>query len=656
MPQQRRTFVNPFWRRFAKAWLGTIVCSLAICTFAFGLAGFLYQYAASEEFQNESTTGNKTEQTDGRDWSIPIFKTMQIFLLNSGAEDDSGHPSNWFLLIARLSASALFLVLSSTVILKVIEDVRRLPRQLKQSNHVIICGLGQIGLQLLEDLHRQKKSENVIVIENNAANTWLDYARSLGASVLIGDATKASTLIQARAPFALQVFVVTGDDGVNLEVTAELGMLLSKESSRENPLELYVHIVDTSLATTLRPYCSILHDAPQMRVHVFNVHRTAAAQLVIHQLWPHAPKKPDEVAHYVLLGFGTMGQALAVQLAQLGHFPNCKRSRFTIADREIQGLASGFLSRFSRFTSWTEKCPGVTSFATENDAWSWNSGPLPDGLRVPNTNAIQYVCNAEFLKLRAGRSDEMFAGKLAEAFQAAGVKPVIFICGENDRENFDAAVQLREQLCNYGRDNVPIFVWLPRQPALADALVRDGRFYPFGECRLAASYKEITNPIRETIGEKLHDDYETQAVTRGEKQSKVEWSKAPDEFCESNRVAADHMMIKLATLGLRLHDDERPRSEPLEFDAIFRSQLQLLGEMEHYRWVSERLLAGWRFAPQGNSKEETAANKARKLNHNIVPWENLGPDRKKDFDQVQAILRECQKDRFSIEKIPSVES
>ncbi len=665
MPEQRRIHLTPTWRLFARRWLATVVCSLAISTLVFGLSGFAWQYGASTAIQNKSKALETPKPTASQDWSIPVFKTVQLFLLNSGADDNPGHPSNWLLIIARLSAAALFLVVSSTVILRVLDEVRKLPGHLTRKDHVVICGLGQIGLQLLDDLEAQGRARSVVVVENNPANAWLEYARSMGATVVIGDSTKANTLIEARAPHAKEVFVVNGDDGVNLEVTAELGILISEKTSREKPLRLYVHIVDTNFATTLRPYCKVLHDTPHMLVNVFNVPRTAAARLVTHQLWPHAPRKLDEVAHFVILGFGAMGQALAVQLAQLGHFPNRKRSRITIADRDITHSGRSFLSRFPRFTSWTdgEKAKlGGDSFPPEADAWGWNEYPLPAELKIDSPHAIQYACNAEFVELPVGRSDERFAMRLAKQFSNDAVKPVIFICGQQDRDNFEMAVQLRDQLSCQGRADVPIFVWLPRQPALAETLSRtqDGNFVPFGECHSAASYLEITDPIRERIGQKIQEAYETReaekAAAKGEKYHKAAWSGIPDDHRESNRVAADHMLIKLRHVGVEIVRKTKPEQKGGRFTKDFAEKTRnILAEMEHYRWVAERLLAGWRYKPKGSSDDEIKAYKKRKFNHNITVLEKS--EAEKDFDQIDVIYEECQRlEGFILRRLGNSES
>lgn len=668
MTEQRRVHLTPYWRLIVRRWLASAICSLAITTVVCGLSGFSWQYASSASPQTKPTSGDSTKPTlddktkpttdDGTkptpnlDWSIPLFKTVQLFLLNSGAEDDSGHPSNWFLMIARLSAATLFLVVSGTVIIRVLDEVRRLPSLLTRHDHVVICGLGEIGLQLLDDLESLDRAKDVVIIENDAANPWLEYARKLGASVVVGDATKSDTLIESRILHSTEVFVVTGDDGVNLEVVAELGTLQknSKFDRQENRIRVHVHIVDSNFAATLRPYCKLLHDSIQMLVQVFNVPRTGTARLVANQLWPYAPKNTQETAHFVIFGFGPMGQTLAVQLAQLGHFPNHKRSRFTIADRDISQSARPFLSRYPRFTSWTNGDNGqlgVTSFSPEVDRWNWNQHPLPSELTVASADAIQYVCNAEFVELAGGRSDEVFAIRLAQLFALEGVKPVIFICGHQDHDNFEMAVQLRDQLTSHGHSSVPVFVWLPRQPALAEAISRNknGTLIPFGECHSAASYSEITDPIRESLGRKIHEAYEQ---SEGEKAKAIgktyeinPWSIIPDDHRESNRAAADHMLIKLRHVGVEIARRTTPDQRSDQFtEKLTDETRQTLAEMEHYRWVAERLLAGWRYIPKGQSDDEIKAYKKRNFNHNITPFELSETD--KSFDQIDVIYEECQ--------------
>lgn len=182
MIKQRRRYLAPYWKRLSQRWLATVIFSLAVTTFVCGLSGFAWQYAAFTSIDRVAEAIDPLKSQPSQDWSIPMYKTVQLYLLNSGAEDDPDHPSNLLLIIARFAAATLFLVVSATVISKVLDDVRRLPSHLMRRDHVVICGLGQIGLQLLDDLHMKGRASEVVIVENDHENCWLEYAKNLGAT------------------------------------------------------------------------------------------------------------------------------------------------------------------------------------------------------------------------------------------------------------------------------------------------------------------------------------------------------------------------------------------------------------------------------------------------------------------------------------------
>lgn len=648
-----------WWKSAVRRWSSMIIGLLAAATLVCGLIGFYLLQC--EDFKQQNTN-------HPWDWTRPLYLTAQLFLLNSGAESDIGKQAHWFMVGARLSASLLFLFVSGTVIAQYLRDLRKLPRQLRQSGHYVICGMGQVGLHLLNDLNARGKAAHVVVIEFKPDNLWIEHARNLGATVIVGDATDSETLREARAEYAAEIFIVAGDDGLNLEVAAEIGELLSDKNIKrvEAPIDLYIHVLDSNLANTVRPYGGMLGELEHLNVHVFNVPRAAVTRLITDQLWAHAPHQADEVAHYFIVGFGPMGQTVVTQLAQLAQFPNLKRSRFTIADGDIERKAKQFVARYSRFTSWEENTwPGVNDFTLQQDQWTHNSNALPVAIKFtpPDEGIIQYVCNARFQELPGGIAGECFAAQVKSQIDpktnnGTKVKPVVIVCGQNDRDNFDTAANLRSYFNSLELPEIPIFTWLSKQPALAH-LVRSTpegyeryRFLAFGGCQDSANYAEVTRPLRDIFGQKFHENYERKTIAKGDSTKSTPWDKLRDELRESNRVAADHMLIKLAVLGYRLRRPEDattlpPPLIPIEMDAETR---ETLGHMEHNRWVAERLMGGWRYAPEGNTPEEKDANKRRKLNHNLVIWEKLD-EKRKDFEQLDTILRECQSDGFWLEKI-----
>src|SRR5436309_3233736 len=71
-------------------------------------------------------------------------------------------------------------------------EVRRIP----DSGHLIVCGLGNIGYRVIEELVRG--GERVVVIESAADNRFAATVRRLGVAVIHGDATVKEALRQAH--------------------------------------------------------------------------------------------------------------------------------------------------------------------------------------------------------------------------------------------------------------------------------------------------------------------------------------------------------------------------------------------------------------------------------------------------------------------------
>jgi Trk K+ transport system NAD-binding subunit len=118
-------------------------------------------------------------------------------------------------------------------------EVRRIP----DGGHVIICGLGNIGYRILEEL--TSSGVRAVVIEASRDGRFVTAARQLGAAVVIGDARLREVLRQANAASARAVIAATSNDLVNLEVA-----LLVREL---NPSQrVVVRLYDRNLAETLR--------------------------------------------------------------------------------------------------------------------------------------------------------------------------------------------------------------------------------------------------------------------------------------------------------------------------------------------------------------------------------------------------------------------
>ncbi|HEY3941364.1 MAG TPA: NAD-binding protein [Acidimicrobiales bacterium] len=81
--------------------------------------------------------------------------------------------------------------------------------------HVVVIGLGSVGIAVVEGLLGEGR--RVVVVERDGSNRYLDRARALGVPVVIADATQGQTHDTVNLPDASAVAILTSDDLTNIE-------------------------------------------------------------------------------------------------------------------------------------------------------------------------------------------------------------------------------------------------------------------------------------------------------------------------------------------------------------------------------------------------------------------------------------------------------
>lgn len=82
-------------------------------------------------------------------------------------------------------------------------------------NHIIVCGLGNVGMRVVQHLRRM--GEDVVCIEKNEDNLFLAEMEQLGVSVIVANTRSSQCLEDAGVRKAKAVIAVTDDDLANME-------------------------------------------------------------------------------------------------------------------------------------------------------------------------------------------------------------------------------------------------------------------------------------------------------------------------------------------------------------------------------------------------------------------------------------------------------
>jgi voltage-gated potassium channel len=113
----------------------------------------------------------------------------------------------------------------------------------RMKDHIIVCGLGHVGIRVVESLGRL--GAPVLAIEKNKNDSFAAVVEELGFPVLYGDVRRDALLIEAGVQRARSIVCATDDDLANLEVAID--------AKKENPsIRVVMRMFDQRVANKMR--------------------------------------------------------------------------------------------------------------------------------------------------------------------------------------------------------------------------------------------------------------------------------------------------------------------------------------------------------------------------------------------------------------------
>jgi hypothetical protein len=151
-----------------------------------------------------------------------------------------------------------------------------------------------------------------------------------------------------------------------------------------------------------------------------------------------------------------------------------------------------------------------------------------------------------------------------------------------------------------------------------------------------AGFRLKRDPVRELLAQRHHEAYLREVASEPSRPLAVPWSELTEAQRDHNRAAIDHIPVKLARVGLQavpsaLVSSARP---------LTNRDIDAMAEVEHERWVSERLRSGWR---RGSRDDD------QRTHPSLVPWAEL-PEAERDVDRklVRAVPRLLESVGYSV--------
>ena len=337
---------------------------------------------------------------------------------------------------------------------------------------------------------------------------------------------------------------------------------------------------------------------------MISINEVVARKLLIEHIYPLVPVKADDkrTVHLAIAGFGRLGKTLATRAIRMLVLPNNSKLKVTVIDRGAEAEAGNLLCEH----------PYLKEYCDLN------------------------ICSGDI-------EHAAFRDEIAELLYSSKEKnevPILVFCVDDAYINTSAALFIAESLWKKSGALLPIYVRMTETSGWGDLLKTQEnnnnwmrQITGFGSIPDICNKEILTQEKLDRLAKGVHDYFNSKFGKLGDPSSK-EWDELPWEFRDSSRQAADHMHIKLRSLGLKTVEDDGSGQVPWPPEDPI---LEKLSKQEHRRWVTERTLSGWRYGKE--------TDRVKRISKDLIPWDSLDDEAKeKDRNHIRVyadILRQA---------------
>jgi voltage-gated potassium channel Kch len=551
-----------------------------------------------------------------------LYHTLQMFILHTPYFEKPVNPA---LEIARWLAAGAFLLAVFVTLTHIFILEFRLLTLFVVKDHIIVCGLGKLGLHLALEL--KKAGNKVIAIENSERTDSILQAEKKGIIIILGDARDPGVLKRARVKKARQILAVCTEDATNVAIAIRAGELLKNNVPGNKQKECWLFIKNPKLRAILK--CRNLFPVQEnnYRVNIKGLdipEGTARQTFDIFHL-DHHPIMADSntQVHLVIMGCGQMGEALIMQALRIGHFANEKKIKITLIDEQAEHFKDNLLSRVPAIPEFCDM-ETLDKFTEDNNFWD------------------------EFRKKLETMNNKDTLWSFVACYEEKSIGSDLNYSNEN--LNLTVGIRLAREVGNY---NAQILIYLNNKQGYALLSDKTGRIkcsglhlHTFGALEDIFTPSALMYEEQDRLAQEIHLEYLNTAKQRclknklpfPNKPSQIEWENLDENYKDSNRQVADHIPVKLRALGLHIVSIKESTKRSSDFN---EADILLLSRMEHNRWCCEKRLDNWTYGVPFDEK--------KKIHDNICPWLKLAVDIQSfDKEQVKLISSFLEKMRKGI--------
>ncbi len=528
-----------------------------------------------------------------------LYRTLRT-LMGSDPVASSLPPENlpWQLTFVKIAVTLALLAGMYRIAQRLFVEYYTQFRMLFRRNHVLVLGINNKGKALLNDL---KKTHDMtgVAVEVNADQSNAGLLRRDGHLVFYGDGTESAVLQEAGIRRARYMICFLDNEQTTINVVKALHQITDRHPGKYQ-VRCFLHIANARISSMLQQ-SDYFEDEREKGIDLrfFNHHQMVARQFFSTFPYTYAEslRNPDTVFRLVIFGSGDTAKALLVQALQVMHTRNPASPEIVLCGTQA-ALA---------YRQIEAEYPGAGLVAS-----------------------ITYV---EF----DGAYDHVLGKFVIDPPE--NVVPLVIAAFDDDAANLKLALEMlhatpasafRIYALNYHNDGL--------NALLRSKQNRLNRLSFFGSLESVCQIELITQEKLDTVARAIHEDYLQQLAPQSGAVSesdayKQSWDALNENAKDANRAQADHIPYKLAMCGKLnvVNDTTNQENSAISSSLSFtQSDVELLAQVEHKRWMAQRYLAGWRYGAQRDD--------LRRLHPSMEAWELLPEsERQKDRDVILRI-------------------
>lgn len=473
-----------------------------------------------------------------------IIFSISLFALDTKIPNDFGidYPAvEWKLIYFSSFTGFLTTFLTVTLIFmdKIFSNwnVKRIQ---KQKDFILVLGLGHNNKIYIESELTSNTKTNILVIEQNQNNQYIETLRQKNVGIIIGDATDKYLLNTINLTNSKHIIISVGNDVKNLEITTQLLDI-------NNKLKLYTNLEDRNLRH--------FHDENRLlqgnNIKLYSYYEDTSRELFetydIDGNSNHIITSNEDYS-IIIIGNNKLAYEIIYQACIMGQLPNENQLTIHCVDNDVNLFKQNIELMYTEINN------------------------------VPNVN-INYI-ELDF------KSKDFYVHDFWHNCNLTN----IILCYENEQSNLDIIANLANitylQEITERKLNTNILLNSFSSYNISHAINCNNNslnnFFIFGLKSDICTNEYLIAGKRDSNAKSINDFYNKNAT----KDQQKDWLERSYFEKESNRACADHIKIKQKYFKNNLDNNNK----------------EILAKCEHNRWNAFHFLHGWKYSKTKNKQ------------------------------------------------------